>query len=401
MFRKFRSFLNQFAISEDVYQEFNNSINAVNVARAKLTALLFVFLEILLLLFSVVFYRWDVLAQPRICYFCMYFVMLCAMLASYFTFKRIEKDVAAHEAEIRVLGVVFTVFVLCWCAGISTLDQMASGQILVYVFAIIAVAVMPYFRPSVALSIYLSVHAAFVIRLLAVSPHSQILTANIVNSTTFIAIAWFISAMRFKDRVAMFRGRKLVEQKNAELERVNLELQKANEKLSVLSRIDSLTGIANRLAFDTALKSEWLRCSRESLPLTLFMIDIDFFKGYNDHYGHQAGDECLRRIAGVLASFARRSYDTAARYGGEEFSLILPYMGKAEAETYSGEVIRGVEALKMPYAYSSVAPCVTISLGGCTVIPDGGNSAETLIGNADKALYEAKKRRNRAVMFSK
>ena len=197
MFRKFRSFLNQFAISEDVYQEFNNSINAVNVARAKLTALLFVFLEILLLLFSVVFYRWDVLAQPRICYFCMYFVMLCAMLASYFTFKRIEKDVAAHEAEIRVLGVVFTVFVLCWCAGISTLDQMASGQILVYVFAIIAVAVMPYFRPSVALSIYLSVHAAFVIRLLAVSPHSQILTANIVNSTTFIAIAWFISAMRF------------------------------------------------------------------------------------------------------------------------------------------------------------------------------------------------------------
>ncbi len=97
-----------------------------------------------------------------------------------------------------------------------------------------------------------------------------------------------------------FGNQKLIERKNEELSRLNLELKEANEKLFVLSHVDGLTGIANRSAFDEAIRSEWDRCMRLSLPLTLFMVDIDFFKGYNDHYGHQAGDECLRRIADVI-----------------------------------------------------------------------------------------------------
>lgn len=386
-------------IPERDRKEFSDSINAINVSRAKLTSLLFAFLEVPFISFLTLTYKKDLLASPQICYFLMYCLMLLTMLVFYVAFRRLESNVPAYNAEINVMGIVFTVFILCWCAGISTLDQISSGQIMVYAFAVIAVSVTPYFKPLVLLGMILPIHIAFVLRLIAVSS-SKIPLGNISNSTTFVIIGWAISALRFRDMLIRFGSQKLIERKNEELSRLNRELQDANEKLFILSHVDGLTGIANRSAFDEAIRSEWNRCMRLSLPLTLFMVDIDFFKGYNDHYGHQAGDECLRRVAVLLSSFARRKSDTAARYGGEEFVLILPYMTKAEAEPFSGHIVRGVEELKIPYGFSSVSSFVTISLGGCTVVPGDGNSIETLIGHADQALYEAKKRRNNAVMFS-
>lgn len=403
MFRKTASHLKEFMciqIPGCNEKEFTDGINRINVERARLTSLLFIFIETALLVFSAVVYNSSFLRTPRLCYSLMYCIMLFTMLIFYSAFRRVGKDVAVHEAEIRVLGAVFTTFILCWCAGIATLDQIASGQILVYVFAVIAVSVMPYFKPSVILGIFLFVHVVFISLLIFASQPAKIPFGNIINSTTFVVIAWAVSAMRFKKQAMAYSSRKLIEQKNAELNRINLELQEANEKLRILSRVDGVTGIFNRTVFDDSIRSEWERCGRQSLPLTLFMIDIDFFKGYNDHYGHQAGDECLRRIAGALSSSARRTSDVAARYGGEEFALILPYMKKMDAELFSRQIVGRVEALKIPYEYSSVASCVTISLGGCTVVPDTDGSVEDLIGKADRALYEAKKQRNRAEIFA-
>ena len=168
------------------------------------------------------------------------------------------------------------------------------------------------------------------------------------------------------------------------------------EHLSNLAIHDGLTGIYNRRYFDETLAREWKRTMREKAPLSLIMLDIDYFKKYNDNYGHQAGDECLRQVATTISGALRRPADMAARYGGEEFVVVLPNL-KLEDSAKFGETIRAkIEALKMEHKQSDANPFITVSLGIASVVPSSISSYEELVGAADKALYSAKnKGRNR------
>ena len=168
------------------------------------------------------------------------------------------------------------------------------------------------------------------------------------------------------------------------------------EHLSNLAIHDGLTGIYNRRYFDETLAREWKRTMREKAPLSLIMLDIDYFKKYNDTYGHQAGDECLRQVATTISGALRRPADMAARYGGEEFVVVLPSL-KLEDSAKFGETIRAkIEALKMEHKQSDANPFITVSLGIASVVPSSISSYEELVGAADKALYSAKnKGRNR------
>ena len=168
------------------------------------------------------------------------------------------------------------------------------------------------------------------------------------------------------------------------------------EHLSNLAVHDGLTGIYNRRYFDETLAREWKRTMREKAPLSLIMLDIDYFKKYNDTYGHQAGDECLRQVATTISGALRRPADMAARYGGEEFVVVLPNF-KLENSAKFGETIRAkIEALKMEHKQSDANPFITVSLGIASVVPSSISSYEELVGAADKALYSAKnKGRNR------
>ena len=168
------------------------------------------------------------------------------------------------------------------------------------------------------------------------------------------------------------------------------------EHLSNLAIHDGLTGIYNRRYFDETLAREWKRTMREKAPLSLIMLDIDYFKKYNDTYGHQAGDECLRQVATTISGALRRPADMAARYGGEEFVVVLPNL-KLEDSAKFGETIRAkIEALKMEHKQSDANPFITVSLGIASVVPSSISSYEELVGAADKALYSAKnKGRNR------
>ena len=170
------------------------------------------------------------------------------------------------------------------------------------------------------------------------------------------------------------------------------------ETLRDLSYQDGLTGIANRRRFDEKLEQEWRRATRERQPLTLIMADIDFFKNYNDLYGHPTGDECLRKIAKVLQDATSRPGDLAARYGGEEFAAILPNTSLLGAEKVAEQIRSQVEALELPHANSSVSPWVTISLGIATRVPGNDEQDAALLEGADRALYKAKQQgRNRVV----
>ncbi|MBW4492058.1 MAG: PleD family two-component system response regulator [Oscillatoria princeps RMCB-10] len=167
-------------------------------------------------------------------------------------------------------------------------------------------------------------------------------------------------------------------------------LQKANEKLLHFARSDNLTEIANRRHFDEYLLLEWRRADREQLPLSLILCDIDYFKAYNDTYGHPAGDACLKRVARAISQGVSRPQDLVARYGGEEFAAILPNTSFQEAVRVASAIHFQVQQLKIPHALSPVSNWITLSQGISTTVPSHQESPETLIASADKALYEAK-----------
>lgn len=176
-----------------------------------------------------------------------------------------------------------------------------------------------------------------------------------------------------------------------EVQRRTAELEDANSRLRHLSSTDALSGLANRRTLDDTLHAEWQRAEREGYWLALVMIDIDHFKAYNDNYGHQAGDACIRALGQVLRSNVRRAGDLAARYGGEEFVFLLPGVDLDGAVTVAQRLREAFMALAIPHAHSATANVVTISLGVAAVVPTAGLSSETLLRHADDALYEAKR----------
>jgi diguanylate cyclase (GGDEF)-like protein/PAS domain S-box-containing protein len=157
-----------------------------------------------------------------------------------------------------------------------------------------------------------------------------------------------------------------------------------------LATSDSLTQVANRRRFDDYLKQEWQRLAREKLPLSLILVDVDFFKAYNDTYGHLAGDQCLQKIAKAMRQALKRSSDLVARYGGEEFAVILPNTPLAGAICVAEEIWAQVKALKIAHPGSQVSEYVTLSLGVVSTVPFHEFSPATLITAADQALYQAK-----------
>jgi diguanylate cyclase (GGDEF)-like protein len=154
----------------------------------------------------------------------------------------------------------------------------------------------------------------------------------------------------------------------------------------------------NRRAFDERLDREWRDCLRGGQPLTVALLDIDHFKRFNDHYGHQAGDRALLRVAAVLAEVVRRPRDGAGRYGGEEFVLFLPETDLHGARVLLERVRANVEALAIPHAESSTAPVLTVSIGCVSETPTSTSGPEELVAQADQLLYRAKQQgRNRVL----
>ena len=181
--------------------------------------------------------------------------------------------------------------------------------------------------------------------------------------------------------------------------RVNniLELVQHRKLLERIALIDGLTGVPNRRAYDDRLQHEWHRACRSGEPLSLAFVDIDFFKQYNDMYGHAAGDQALRKAAQTLNRFMKRSTDFFARYGGEEFAFILPSISFQNAQTFAAQACLEIRNLAMEHRASTVEKFVTISIGGATTLPARNQQLSTFSSHVDKMLYQAKETRNRAV----
>ena len=215
------------------------------------------------------------------------------------------------------------------------------------------------------------------------------------------ALEMLLLAFALADRYHLLRREKLTLQRtllqtlrasertlSQRVQERTLQLQDANEKLEALSMVDSLTGIANRRQWDLVLQREWSKLSRTGQPLALVMLDVDRFKRYNDHYGHQLGDTCLRAVAQAIAGVCRAS-DMVARYGGEEFVLVAPASDLANATRLAQRAIDAVSALLIDHAKSEFGQ-VTLSAGVAALVPGPGTTAQALLAAADAGLYKAK-----------
>ena len=190
--------------------------------------------------------------------------------------------------------------------------------------------------------------------------------------------------------------RRLVEMQRALVD-VTQELNVANKELQRLSTTDGLTGLSNRRFFDEVSLREWRRCERMKKPMAIVMVDVDHFKKYNDTYGHQGGDECLKSVAAQIARAAPRASDLAARYGGEEFVLVLGETTVDGAKWVANHIRQHVADLNMPHSASSIGH-VSVSCGVASLLPIEGMSFDDLLKTADEALYKAKEQGRNTVV---
>ena len=172
---------------------------------------------------------------------------------------------------------------------------------------------------------------------------------------------------------------------------MHLQMVRQRRMLEHLAHVDGLTELANRRRFDEVYEAEWQRSRRNGRPLSLALLDIDAFKQYNDHYGHPAGDRALRAVARVAATGLRRPGDLAARYGGEELVLLLPDTDSAQAQQVVGAICLAIAELRIAHEASGVAPVLTVSAGGATLLANSAETGADLFACADALLYQAKK----------
>jgi len=220
---------------------------------------------------------------------------------------------------------------------------------------------------------------------------SPLVLATGIMLVVYMIVAGLLTTMHYRHFVlgVIYQQRNL--QLKQRIERSNDDLQQANEKLEALSATDPLTGLANRRHFNHFLEQEMQQTRREHHPLSIIMIDIDYFKPYNDNYGHLAGDEALIKVARALSSSLTRPMDLAARYGGEEFVLVLPNTDLEGAIKIAERVQESIQALHLRHEYTQLpSKVMTISMGISEMKLQTDGAAESFIHRADMALYVAK-----------
>jgi diguanylate cyclase (GGDEF)-like protein len=250
-------------------------------------------------------------------------------------------------------------------AAAAGVPQFQMGDVLVVVYATLFLGLL--FRAVIVVAAALMAAFVGIGWYLGVPSDHLIFASCVVFATTLMSV---LSALRME-----------------RLLRANFI---ENRLLNDIAERDGLTGLYNRRMFDNLTSRLWLQAQRNQEPLQIILVDIDHFKAYNDLYGHQAGDTCIRRVASIIARAAKRPFDFCARYGGEEFALVLYAPSGTEPTALPEQIRRDTMALAISHAHAEAAPVLTVSIGSATAQPDTKRSLAGLIQTADEALYRAK-----------
>jgi diguanylate cyclase (GGDEF)-like protein len=375
-------------LSSEEASEFFDLMTVSNLVRTKYIALILV-LDILLLALIVFlipdessFYSSSLVEYYKIN------TILCLPLALIVLFTLRPPDAGSVRLRHKVLDNL----ALCILGLGATAVCLLVGDTTLYFIAITYVSLLYYKKLKEIFLLYCSFFALITIGIYFSDwpvENKAIEFSEILRSTILAIIIVYI---RLRAKIIALKNKKLIQNQNE-------ELAKANKILNNLSMQDGLTNIPNRRSFEKHSRLEWKRAKREQSPVGLLMIDIDWFKKYNDRYGHQKGDDCLKKVAKALHEGIHRAGDMVARYGGEEFVAILPKNDLSGSAEFGEKLNRAIANLRIDHEELPWKK-VSISIGAASCIPDERTSIDDLINMADEALYDAKEKgRNRVEKY--
>ena len=370
-------------VDEGISEEFELYNLKENLNRGKMLAAVTLVVELVIIVLSLIFKK-DVSSGKDAYYYFMYLTFVVVISFFLMVLIKMEAD-PKHGLKSRLVTYSFLFFMLIWNMGISVLD----GQITTYMIALFAISIIAIIKPAPMLILYSSVHAIYLVLLLVTEKSNNVIFASAINSTVAAVISWTASYILYKNRALSFINQKEVEDKRVQLESLNGRLNKANKKLEYLAQTDGLTGIYNRRMFDKISNDFWKECLEAGDYLTVIMIDIDHFKIFNDTYGHQKGDDCLKDIVSAIKTIIPND-SMLARYGGEEFAILVKNTTKGKSLYLSEEIRNKIVNLNIEHKNSPVKPYVTLSLGVFCGHAKESRSILEFIARADCALYEAK-----------
>lgn len=379
----------QLSLSKTEAAVFYPLIIRTNLLRMRVMASFLILTMLLLILFRSdlsIIYRLNI-PYPDIyrIYTGLMAIRICIILVS-LNFLFVVRSLDDLEIRSRYYYKWQIAFVLSILVGLSLqtgISQPLKADITVYLMAVFICSAFLYLSGKESLIIYSIAWLVMAVSVWIFQTNTTLAFSNIINGFIMACLALFTSKMIYFNRLQEFLNLRVIEQQQEELQRSNVQLER-------LSYRDSLTDLPNRRYFDDYISRQWMMAARKKEALSLIMIDIDYFKQYNDTYGHLAGDECLITVVSTLNKLIKRPYDLLVRYGGEEFLVVLPQTMLPGAR-YLAENMRSVVAeLQIEHPCSAFGH-LTISLGVAESYPTGKNGPEVLIAVADEALYEAKK----------
>lgn len=369
-----------------------------NIHRGKLFAKIIIAVEATLSVMDIVMSISNVHTSFH---FSFYFSMYMTMILLNFIFllfaKQYEK---AKEPNVRFYEVAllsYMILFMLWGSILTLADQRLYGQLMAFVINIISGSVIFYFTNKHILIPYSISSILLCVGLPFFQSSTNVLIGHYINLIIFLFFSWVASRIlyviycsHFKSKILLEQTNKMLEEEIKENQTIYQQLEAANKELQNLTLMDELTRIPNRRAFYQYIEYMLNNPSKKDSIVSLIMIDIDYFKPFNDHYGHVEGDEVIKSVAQQINKGARHPLDFAARLGGEEFVLVSFCKNENEIEKLA-EIIRSqVVEMKIPHKYSSINEYVSVSIGTATNIISQNKDFDELMRFADKALYAAK-----------
>jgi diguanylate cyclase (GGDEF)-like protein len=391
-----------FSVNDDLKPELIRIMLYDNLRRCRIFAGIIILFESVLVFASMVtaFLKVDPSFQFS-AYIIMYTLMIMINVVFFFLLpnqKTLETKSTKYLLKLENIMILYMTLILCWGSVISLMDQTLYGQLMVFMVNMLTLSVicqleykkllLPYFISIIILAAGLPFF----------QPSGNVLFGHYINLTFFVIISWLASRMIYFNSCSNIQSGLLLKKSNIDLEKqieqnklMNSRLNEANLQLKKLSLVDELTGIPNRRSFRNFIDLTLENNTVENQYLAVIMIDIDYFKQFNDNYGHNSGDAALVSVARVVLESVNNPLEFCARWGGEEFIYIFIHEGNNNIAEKAEEIRKNVQDLKITHAYSASSEHLSISLGISSLKVLSKSDITKTIEMADQALYQAKK----------
>ncbi|WP_060862346.1 GGDEF domain-containing protein [Paenibacillus riograndensis] len=333
-------------------------------------------------------------------YFMMYVLMIGLNVAFLLAATAYERDAKLMEGSYRLYEKLFTVYAytfVIWGTAVTLSDQRLYGAVMAFVINLVGISVIFYFNNKMVLRLYAVSGGLLYIGLPFFQPSSDVLVGHYINLTVFLFFTWMASRIlyvnfcsNYYNRILLGASHRKLEEQIIRNEKVHLELARANGELQRLSLTDALTEIPNRRAFDQQMQRLLSQNEEPGSLVAILMIDIDYFKPFNDNYGHAEGDRILKEVAQAIQAEMKGEGQFAARLGGEEFVAAAFETGVDGAMELSERIRARVQQLAVPHEYSEVSVHLTVSIGAAAGEAANPEEIAQLMEHADKGLYLAK-----------